>query len=291
MIRKIKKSLEHYSLRDLINRLDIRYGLGRLECCCSTNWFNPFATLWLNLRSFPFKQAIAFPIWCYGRPRFYGLSGRMLIKGKVTSGMIRFNQVKYSAPSNMSLQSEIQNIGLIIFRGKGFIGTGCKIVVGFNAVLDIGKNFKITDMCNIGCLRKIHIGEQSRIVHRCQVFDSNYHYVANFSRKIVSNYIRTIHIGKDCWICNSSTITGGTVLPDYTIVGSNSLINKDFSDLPQNSMIGGIPAKLITTGVRRVNNNRIEKELSHFFKTHPDDMFPIPEHATPDEYSCVDTFK
>lgn len=291
MIDKLKRLLERYSLRELLSMFDERYGFSLLERFFCGNWFNPFATLWLNFRSFPVKQAMQCPIWCYGRPKFYGLSGKMVVEGKVWSGMIRFNQVKYGAPSNMSVQSEIQNCGTIIFRGQGLIGTGNKIVVGRNAVLDIGKNFKITDMCNVGCFREILIGEQSRIVHRCQVFDSNYHYVANFGRKIVPKHIRPVHIGKGCWVCNSSTITGGAVLPDYTIVASNSLVGKDFSDIPESSMIGGIPAKFIATGFRKIENSRIEAEVARYYQDNPEGMFVIPELTTPDEYSHVDKYK
>lgn len=291
MIEKIKKVIKSYSFKNLLTLLDIRYGLGRIESILFGNWFNPFATLWLNFRSFPIKQALKFPVWCYGRPRFYGLSGEMQIEGKVFSGMIRFNQVKPGAPSNMSVQSEIRNHGLIIFRGQGLIGTGNKIVVAYNAVLDIGGNFKITDMCNIGCFREIRIGEQSRIVHRCQVFDSNYHYVANFVHRIVPNCIRPVHIGKGCWVCNSSTITGGAILPNYTIVGSNSLVNKDFSNIPESSMIGGVPAKFLATGFRKVENCAKKYEINLYYYNNPQKTYVIPELDTCDEYSFIDRFE
>ena len=290
-MNRIKRYLEKHTLRDLIGIIDEKYGIALLEKMFFVNWFNPFATLWLNLRSFPLRQALFFPVWCYGRPRIYGLSGTMKVEGKVWPGMIRFNQVKYAAPSNMAVQSEILNRGNIIFKGQGLIGTGTKIVVERYAQLEIGKNFKITDMCNIGCFKKIDIGEQSWIVHRCQVLDSNYHFVANFNKRIVPQYSAPITIGKGCWICNSSTVTGGTVLPDYTIVGSNSLVNKDFSNIPESSIIGGIPAKLIATGFRKVEDSRIEHEISQFYQTHPDGVFSIPEHATPDEYSFIDKYK
>lgn len=290
-MNKIKRYLKNHTFRELIGVIDERYGIGLMEKIIFVNWFNPFATLWLNLRSFPLSQAVFLPVWCYGCPRIYGLSGSMKVEGKIWSGMIRFNQVKYAAPSNMSVQSEILNRGHIIFKGQGLIGTGTKIVVERYAQLEIGKNFKITDMCNIGCFNRITIGEQSRIVHRCQVLDTNYHYVANFTKRIVPRYSAPITIGKGCWICNSSTVTGGTVLPDYTIVGSNSLVNKDFSNIPESSIIGGIPAKLIATGFRKVEDSRIEHEISQFYQTHPDGVFSIPEHATPDEYSFIDKYK
>lgn len=279
------------TLKELIHRIDLKMGFSALERLFATNWLNPFATIYLNLRSFPFKQAIRMPVWVYGRPRFYELSGRMIVDGKVSSGMVRFNQVKPGAPSNMSVKSEILNKGLIIFHGVGLIGTGNKIVVGPKGTLDIGKNFKITDMCNIGCFRSVFIGEQSWIVHRCQIFDSNYHYVANFAKGNVPDCSKPIRIGRGCWICNSSTITGNAVLPDYTIVASNSLVNKDMSDIPVSSMIGGTPTKLIATGFRKIENSKIENDIIKFYNDTPDGMFRIPVEATMEEYSFVDKYK
>ena len=283
--------IKELTFKKFIHRVDLKIGFSALERLFSKNWFNPFATIYLNLRSFPLAQAIKMPVWVYGCPRFYELSGRMIVDGKVSSGMIRFNQVKPGAPSNMSVKSEILNKGLIVFHGVGLIGTGNKIVVGSKATLDIGKNFKITDMCNIGCFRSVFIGEQSWIVHRCQIFDSNYHYVANFAKGTVPDYSKPIRIGKGCWICNSSTITGNAVLPDYTIVASNSLVNKDMSDIPESSMIGGTPAKLIATGFRKIENSKIENEILKFYNDTPDGMFKIPAEATMEEYSLVDKYK
>lgn len=291
MISKIKKAFKKYTLSELIRLIDMRYGLGAIESTIASNWFNPFATIWLNFRSFPLKQAFKIPVYLYGRPRMCCLSGNMLIEGTITSGMIHFNQSKSGSPSNMMVQSEISNRGTVIFRGKGAIGTGTKIFVDFGRILDIGSDFKITDMCNIGCLFGISIGAQSWIVHRCQILDSNYHFIANFTHGIVPRYGSPIKIGKGCWICNSSTITGGTVLPDFTIVASNSLVSKDFSDIPQSSLIGGIPAKFIMTGLRRVENSKIEREIIDFYKNHMNDIFKIPKDATLDEYSRLNEYK
>lgn len=275
--------LRYLSIGEAIN-----FSLSKLENFFSVNWLNPIATLYLNFRCFPIKQAVHLPIFVYGMPRFYNLSGRMKIEGEISMGVVRFNQVKTEAPSNSCSKAEICNYGLIIFRGKGYIGTGCKIVVGHNKILDIGENFRITDFCNIGCYAGISIGAQSWIVHRCQILDSNYHYVADFEKGIVPRYSKPIHIGRGCWICNTTTITGGTVLPDFTIVASNSLVGKDYSDIPESSMIGGIPAKFIRTGFRRIDNSQIERKIDLFYKENPESVFEIPEDDTPEEYSFID---
>lgn len=289
-MNKLQAYIKKHGVSALFQTIDRKIGLGFLERLLFTNWLNPFLTIYLNFRSFPLRQAWKLPIFVYGQPRFLGLCGTMKIEGVVSMGMIAFNKLRIGAPSNMAVQSEICNYGEIIFHGKGEIGTGNKIFVSTRGILDIGKNFKITDMCNIGCFKKIIIGEQSRITHRCQVFDSNYHYVANFAKMVVPPYITPVTIGKGCWICNSSTIMGGTVLPNFTIVGSNSLVNKNFSDLPRDSMIGGIPAKYIASGFRKVENSKVISDVANFYDINEVEVFTIPTDATKEEYSFVDKF-
>lgn len=287
-MQKIIQRLRKHSFSKIVKILDYKYGLGKLEQLIACNWLNPFATLYLNLRSFPFKQAFRFPIFVYGRPKFYCLSGTMKVEGKVSTGMIKFNKTQPGAPSNMSVQSEIFNLGLLIFHGKGIIGTGSKLFINEPSTLSIGNNFKIADFCNIGCFTQITIGEQCRIAHRCQILDSNYHYIANFNKLSVPRYSHPISLGKGCWICNSSTITGGVTLPNFTIVGSNSLVNKDFSTSPENSIIAGTPAKFVASNFKRIENLEIINLLNHYFSTNPNsDHYSLPKDSNFDDYSRI----
>lgn len=253
------------SIKELLKSLFARLSWGNIENIMSCHWINPFATLYLNFRSIRFAQALKLPILVYGRPKFYNLSGSIIIEGKTRFGMIKFNRTISGAPSFMGVNSEINNRGKIIFKGCGLIGCGTKICVGYGARLEIGDKFKITDFVNLGCYAEIIIGNQSWIVHRCQIFDSNYHYVADLKRREVPDYRKRIIIGNNCWVCNSSTICGGTMLPDYTIVGSNSLVNKDFSTVPPNSLIAGIPARFIKDGLVKINNQCLIDQIDRYF--------------------------
>ncbi|ATR99197.1 acyltransferase [Porphyromonas gingivalis] len=287
----MKKRLETFKrlyssgkLREIMSILDSRYGLGRLERLLFTNWFNPLATLWLNLRSLPFLQAIRFPIFVYGRPRFYSLSGRIKIEGKVVPGMIKFNIVLPGAPSNMSVQSELYNNGSIIFRGKGEIGTGNKILVSTYGSLVLGQGFRITDMCNITCCGNVSIGEHLRLSHRAQIQDWNFHYVADFRMGYVRNSHRPIMLGDMCWIGHSSTIGPGVVLPNHILVASNSLVKGDFSYLSEGALIGGIPAKLIAEGMYRVEASEANTIIGDYFRLTGEAIYHIPEGIVPKDY-------
>lgn len=227
------------------------------------NWFNPFYTLYFNFIFFPFKQAWHFPLFVYGWPKLYYQMGKMECCDICKMGMIRFNVTIPFGPqaSLSSTQISVFDNGLIKFHGSCEIGTGNKINVGENAVLEIGRHAKIASLCNITSYSWIVIGDYTRIAHRCQVMDTNFHFIANFNKMIIPNLMRPINIGDYCWICNSSTISAGVKIPNKIIVASNSLVNKDLSDIPEESIIGGAPAKLLATGFRRVENPKLSGEL------------------------------
>lgn len=267
-----------------ITKEKILYRIGRsysewIESMPYRNWFNPIITIYLNFRSFPFKQAIKLPIFVYGWPKIFSLYGDMECVDKCRTGMIQLNRTITGAPSNPGPNTAINNWGKIIFHGPCLIPTANKINVFKPAILELGTNCKIMHYCNITAHKKVVVGANTWITHRCQILDSNFHFMADFNKKTISKYSKPICIGKSCWICNSSTITAGAVVPDYTIVASNSLVNKDFSNIPPESIIGGIPAKYIASGFRRVNNPKLENEIWDFFMEHPDkDIFPIEEN-------------
>lgn len=253
------------------------------------NWFNPLMTLYLNFRSFPLRQAWKLPVFVYGRPMLFSLYGDMECKDMCKCGMVRLNQTNTGMPNNPGTDTAINNWGKIIFHGKCEIFTANKINVARDAVLELGAGTKIMCMCNITAHKSVHIGAHSRVVHRCQVMDSNFHFIADFVHHKIRRYTKPVYIGNYCWICNSSTVAAGSIIPNKTIVASNSLVNKDMSNIPEESMIGGIPAKHIATGFRRVESFKLESQLFDFFYNNPEeDYYVISENASHSICDCDD---
>lgn len=253
-----------------------------LPAMLNSNWFNPLATLHFNLVFFPLRQALKFPMFVYGMPKLYDQMGSMVCKGTCRRGMIKFNVTIPFSPQASAGNSQIgiSDKGQIIFRGPCVIGTGNKILVGENGTLDLGASTKIMSFCNITAYSTVTIGAHSWVVHRSQVLDTNFHFIADFNNGIIPDIMRPITIGEYCWICNSATISGGAVIPDKTIVASNSLVNKDLSGTPAESIIGGVPAKLINTGYRRVDNDTLTNELwKRYVVDGNKETYKIPEDA------------
>ena len=239
--------------------------IGKLEECLNCHWLNPLATLYVNFRSFPLSQAVHLPFWAYGRPKFYDLSGTMKIIGKVKCGMIKFNKTRPFSPNFSNMNSELSNKGKIEFSHELYVGCGTRIVVGNNAVFRVNGG-AITDFVNVGCMNEIELGKRVSIAHRSQLFDSNYHYIANISKKEIRTWKKSIKIGDGCWVCNSTIVNGGTILPNYSIVASGSVVNKNFGDQKDGVMVGGVPAKVISSdSFVRVNNSQWIKTINEWF--------------------------
>lgn len=256
-------------------KIDARFGLGRLEKFWFSNWFNPFATLYLNFRSFPLKQAIKMPVYVYGHPRLYCLSGKMRVIGKVKPGMIRLNFVKYGAPGNMSSQSEIYNLGEIVFHGMCEIGTGNKIITGYGRRLSFGDRSVIMDRCTVAVHDSIELKDNTRIANNCQILDTNYHFMADLNTRTIKPRTAPVIIGSGCWVCQSTAVSAGAVIPDNCIVASHSMVNKDFSSYKHGGIIGGIPAKMLREGIVRVFNSSIENEIWKYYHKHGKVDFPL----------------
>ena len=244
----------------------------KIECLPYVHWFNPLVTLYLNFRSFPIKQAIKLPIFVYGWPRLFSLFGSMECVGMCRMGMVTLNKTNTGSPQLCVSNVAINNWGRIIFHGKCEIHCS-KINVYGGGILEFGNCCKVMHEVNITASTKVSIGDYSWIVHRCQVLDTNYHYIADLNKQIVSRMARPIVIGKYCWVCNSTTISGGAIIPNKTIVASNSLVNRDMSDIPENSIIGGVPAIFIKNGYRRVDSLKLHSSVSKFFRENPDALY------------------
>ncbi|MBD5367556.1 MAG: hypothetical protein HDR82_11265 [Bacteroides sp.] len=156
----------------------------------------------------------------------------------------------------------------IIFEGPCRIALNSKIRVvngtlRFGALSRIGSDSRI--ICNGG---NISIGTCTGITFGCTVMNSSFHYTYDLENSCYRNRTKDIRIGNYNWIGNQTTILGGTVTPDYAIVGSGSLLNRSYANLEnQYPLIAGRPAKLVRTGIKRVFSPNTEVKISRLFKT------------------------
>ena len=223
-------------------------------------------TIWFNFKMLPFTQAIKLPIWLYGKISFRSLNGNIVINGPITSGMVKIGKNDHYVAT--SIPYCIWTIrGTIIFNGPINFFMGSYVLVSDGATLSLGKypTF-IGSNIKIFCFSNISIGDCVRLAWDCQIIDTSFHYIERMNvDDPVLPLIKPIRIGNRVWIGNRTTISRGAVIPDDAIIASNSLVNKDFSQIPPYSMLAGSPAVLRGSGLKCIFDEGIQLELDKLF--------------------------
>jgi acetyltransferase-like isoleucine patch superfamily enzyme len=102
------------------------------------------------------------------------------------------------------------------------------------------------------------VGEHSAITHRHLIDCTNsvvigkFTTVAGFQSQIITHRIdieknrqtsAPVRIGDYCFVGTNCVLLGGSVLPDFCVLGAKSLLNKTFTESYQ--LYGGVPARAI----------------------------------------------
>lgn len=102
--------------------------------------------------------------------------------------------------------------------------------------LVLGDHSAMTNRHLIDCTERIHIGAFTT--------------VAGFSSQLLTHSINLVNnrqeaspitIGTYCFVGTNCVLLGGSVLPDYSVLGAKSLLNKSYTESCQ--LYAGVPAK------------------------------------------------
>ena len=117
------------------------------------------------------------------------------------------------------------------------------VYLHFPENIKFGNNVSIHPMCYIDACGKIDIGNEVSIAHSTTILSTS-HVYDNLTIPIKDQdyKIEKTSIEDGVWIGAKSTVLLGVTLGKNSIVGANSLVNKD---IPENAVVGGIPAKTL----------------------------------------------
>lgn len=219
-------------------------------------------TILLNFSVLPFKQAIKLPIILYNNVKIITI-GDIKIQGSIKTGMIKIgvNDTKAHGPSKILLSGEL------ILKGKCDIFYGT--VLEGKGKLTFGNNVRIAENCKIMCQHSINIGNNCYFGYDSIIMDTDFHYLVNINTGMIKKNFAPVSIGDGSWISSGCKIMKGTILPKGSIVVGNSLVNKNFKDVPANTIFIGTPAKAFKQGYQRLFNTKIENEITNFFIQNP----------------------
>ena len=150
------------------------------------------------------------------------LEDNVYVSGLSKSPVVFGNNVRIGANSQVVASTSFNQIG-------EFIRIGNNVGIGEFSYLGGGGGLEIGDDCIVGqyfsCHPENHNFKNPDKLIRLQ----------GVSRK-------GIRIGNNCWIGSKVTILDGVTIGDNCVIAAGAVVNKD---MPPNSVIGGVPAKVI----------------------------------------------
>ena len=154
--------------------------------------------------------------------------------------------------------------GRLRLDGIAFIGPGCRLEVGPNAVLELGRWSWLGHGCKIRChegrvalgaksvmgqectisaYQHVSIGRECVIADRVMLIDFD-HGMVEVDRPIRHQgiYKRDVRVGNNVWIGYGASILRGVTVGDNAVIGTSAVVTKD---VPANAIVGGVPARII----------------------------------------------
>lgn len=235
-------------------------------------WINLFYTLVVNFKCLPLKHAVKLPILIYGKMNCYWSCGKIeILSDKISHGMIKWGRnTEFFNGNDKSSFLYFEKGGRIIFHGPCAISSNYRIRVANGGTLEFGAYTFFGSNIKFICTDYIYIGDYTRCAYESQLVDTNSHYVLNMNKGVISKRNGIIYIGRYNWIGNRSTINKGCKTKDYTIIGTGSLLNKDYTQEEDcNQMLAGIPAKQVAANIKRIFNTQLENTISNYFSLNP----------------------
>ena len=123
-----------------------------------------------------------------------------------------------------------------------WIGHGCKIRAHEGEVA-IGAKSVLGQECTISAFQHVSIGRECIVADRVMMIDFD-HGMVEVERPIREQgiYKRDVDIGHNVWIGYGACILRGVTVGDNAVIGTSAVVT---ADVPENAVVGGIPAKLI----------------------------------------------
>lgn len=157
-------------------------------------------------------------------------------------------------------------------KGKG-LGVFAPFYCEYGVNIHVGEGCFVNYNCTFLDVSPITLGDGVWIGANVTLATPNHPFLAD--ERLPANYPDGFHdleysspitIGAGCWICSSATICGGVTIGENSIVAAGAVVTRD---VPANSIVAGVPAKVI----RQID----ERDRMHVWETYLKNEIPLSE--------------
>lgn len=212
----------------------IEKGLKYIQSINDVSYFN---TLIFNLKHVDSDDRIAHNVILYNGV-YYEISstGKIVMnKGNLEIGK------PWGRKAVFPTSFKLGNNSKIVVNGHFKIHEGASIGIDDNASLILGSGYT-NNRFSISCFESITIGNDVVISSGVTIRDSDNHTIKDVG------FIKTkpIIIGHHVWIGMNAIILKGVKIGNGAIIAAGAVVNRDVQD---NTLVGGVPAKVIRENV------------------------------------------
>jgi acetyltransferase-like isoleucine patch superfamily enzyme len=156
--------------------------------------------------------------------------------------LISCGNIRYAAIELFSVRARLQTTN----KGKIIVAKKCTLedntlIKSNGGKVELGYNVYINRNCNIISRDKIYISFKTTIGPNVCIYDHDHNYLNK--GKIGCEYVTApVFIDENVWIGANCVITKGVTIGKGSIIAAGSVITRD---VPQNVIVGGVPAKVI----------------------------------------------
>lgn len=222
-------------------------------------------TLYFNFKVFGFRNAIKFPVFLYGKIELEGLYRGCIEIQHPRMGGVKIGGGWYTELFGYSnrFKSYLRIKGKLLCGNNITINQGAVISISENAVIKLGDNVRFSERVTLHSKNCIEISKDCLVGWNTQIIDTDFHYIIDNGK--LKYRTKSVFLGQNVWLANGVSIMKGTRLPSNSVVASNSLVNKDFTETGECCLYGGVPAKCLKNNVERLlfNDKSVDKLFYH----------------------------
>ena len=186
-------------------------------------------TLVFNFHYLPMLSAFKLPILIFNNVKLAALKGKVVLDSAlVKTGMVYIGKKYYGFQKSTDTTIWEQRGGVVRFQNNVVFGQGSFVYIGKNGELNLEEGMRNGGNSKLICTDSITIRRDARIAWDVTIMDTDFHECININTGQRTTAHKPVVIGEHNWICFGCVILKGTVTPDFCIVGTKALLNKNY---------------------------------------------------------------